>query len=436
MNKLNRILCLAPTVLCCCLFLPNKVKAQNYVATGSMNVPRARYTSTLLANGQVLVVGGATSYIYGQTSSAELFDPATGNWTNTTSLANYTGYAPTVDHTATLLPSGGVLIAGGLSSGGVSQNYFIYNPTGQGVSFGLMGNSHQGHTATLLPDGTVLVCGGNGNGISELFNGSWTPTPGMMNFSGRALHTATLLPSGKVLVAGGGTPISELYDPIAGMWTTNGTMNDYRSYHTATLLPSGKVLVVGGCTGINSQIPTNTAELYDPSTGTWTVTGSMAYPRRYHTATLLPNGKVFVSGGWSYGFITYGEIYNPATGTWTTDATYSPRRFAGTATLLPNEKVLLAGGDSDAALLTPALGTAEIYEPYTAPTLNVGLKKYIGVNSSSLQVGTNYQVQISSDLAHWTNSGAPFTAVSANWNSTKFWQVENWDKLYFRLQQQ
>jgi hypothetical protein len=433
MNKLNQILRLVPAVLCCCLFLPNKVKAQNYVTTSSMNVSRAMHTATLLQNGQVLVVGGFTNDRNTPTSSAELFTPATGAWTNTTgSLAGL----PTSEHTATLLPSGKVLIAGGLQSASPSPFYFIYDPSSQAFTSGFMGNNRRGHTATLLPGGTVLICGGNNN-FPELFDGSiWTTTAGNLNF-GRFNHTATFLPSGKVLVAGGGQPISELYDPITGLWTTNGVMRENRVGHTATLLPSGKVLVVGGSVGLNSPTtPTNTAELYDPATGTWAVTGSMVNPRRYHTATLLPNGKVFVSGGWNLGFITYGEIYNPATGTWTTDATYSPRRFAGTATLLTNGKVLLAGGDSDSSLLTPALSTAEIYEPYSAPALNVGLKKYIGVDSSSLQVGTNYQVQVSSDLTHWTNNGAPFTATSASWNSTNHWQVENWNKLYFRLQQQ
>ena len=112
----------------------------------------------------------------------------------------------------------------------------------------------------------------------------------------RYYHTATLLPSGKVLVAGGDTSgfSAELYDPVSGTFATTGSLAMARALHTATLLPSGKVLVAGG------ESLAAAAELYDPATGTFSATGSLATPRYYHTATLLPSGKVLVAGGLNF----------------------------------------------------------------------------------------------------------------------------------------
>src|ERR1035441_10975 len=117
----------------------------------------------------------------------------------------------------------------------------------------------------------------------------------------RYFQTETVLPNGKVLVAGGDNnnsgPLSsaELYDPVTGTWTVTGSMNTVREHHTATLLPNGKVLVAGG--NDLTFNPVASAELYDPVTGIWTGTGPMTTPRYFHTATVLLSGKVLVAGG-------------------------------------------------------------------------------------------------------------------------------------------
>ena len=116
----------------------------------------------------------------------------------------------------------------------------------------------------------------------------------------RAYHTATLLPNGKVLVAGGldGGASAELYDPASRTWTTTGSLATGRSRHTATLLPNGKVLVAAGYNGeyyFGNALAS--AELYDPASGTWTATHSLANTHSSHTATLLPNGNVLVVSG-------------------------------------------------------------------------------------------------------------------------------------------
>ncbi len=129
-----------------------------------------------------------------------------------------------------------------------------------------------------------------------------------------------------VLVAGGfdstfnASASAELYDPASGTWTATGNLNTARAFHTATLLPNGMVLVAGGHDGptFAPSDVLSSAELYDPASGTWTVTGSLNTARYLHTATLLPNGMVLVAGGIT-GFNAFAsaELYDPASGTWT-----------------------------------------------------------------------------------------------------------------------
>src|SRR5436190_616302 len=175
---------------------------------------------------------------------------------------------------------------------------------------------------------------------------SWSTTGGLA--TARSFHTATLLASGKVLVAGGYNGgylnSAELYDPGTGTWSGTGALGTAREAHTATLLPNGKVLAVGG---INSSGFLGSAELYDPAAGTWSATGSLATAHAFLTATLLPNGKVLVVGGFAAGgYFSGAELYDPATGTWSGTGPLATARVDHTATLLPNGKVLVAGGDN------------------------------------------------------------------------------------------
>src|ERR1700722_8058601 len=173
-----------------------------------------------------------------------------------------------------------------------------------------MSLARSGQTATLLPDGDVLIVGGS-SASAELYDPAtrkFAPT-GSMSVA-RPGATATLLPDGQVLVAGGccrsgsNFASAELYDPTSGTWSPTGSMIDARSYQTAPLLSDGEVLVAGGacngsgnnCDSGSSLVNQRTAELYDPSTGTWTLTGSMSEGRDLATATLLQNGKVLVAG--------------------------------------------------------------------------------------------------------------------------------------------
>ena len=349
-------------------------RAPTWIATGGMTEARTQHTATLLLNGKVLVAGGRIGPdMVGATTSAELYDPGTGTWSATGSMQGARD-----SHTATLLQNGTVLVAGG---GGRNElaTAELYDPssgtwTAAGGSQLAAGT---GHTATLLLNGKVLVVGGLGNPTrAELYDpasGTWTATE-RPKIRFHEQHTATLLPDGKVLVAGGppngreiGWPTAELYDPGTGTWTVTGNMVRVRLGHTATLLPDGRVLVAGGSSEGNSK-STPSAEVYDPGSGSWTATGDMVARRvGGWTATLLTDGKVLMVGGFrrlgGNGMRASAELFDPDTGTSTAAPNMDTPRANQTATLLPDGRVLVAGGVSEIDGTARPLASAELYDP-------------------------------------------------------------------------
>ncbi len=324
-----------------------------------MNTARAYHAAVLLKNGKVLVIGGITGYSSNgnglPTASSELYDPTTGSWSQTGSLA--VGRAGP----AVLLQDGRVLLPGGFSN--------------------------TDYTGTALPGscGTYSAYPSSSVEIYDPATGLWASTSDMTYR--RAHHTATLLANGTVLVAGGNAiPLdgstmgvqvdqlgasAELYDPSTGSWTPTGSMSKPRHYHTATALADGRVLVVGGSWYQSSSSSCVTvyadAEIYDPASGTWAGKLNLVHQRVEHTATLLSDGKVLIAGGSN----AIAEIYNPATGTSIAAASMSTVRRNGTASLLCNGAVLATGGYyQDASAAYVGVTNAELYGP-TAVTWTV-----------------------------------------------------------------
>jgi len=350
--------------------------------TGSLINARDTFTATVLQSGKVLIVGG-TGPQASLVAICEVYDPTTGTFSRTGILN-----VPRFNHTATLLNNGMVLVAGGEvpdGSGGFTESTSVelYDPNAGTFSITRsLNQSRKNHTATLLGSGLVLIAGGNGlNGdpaTAELFDPSANTfsNTGSLN-TPRDMHTATILNDGTVLIAGGepspgGSALAsaELYNPTTGTFATTGSMNTGSINHTATLLNSGKVVIAGGSPLAFSGAFAR-AELYDPTTKLFTNIGNLTTPRASFTATLLSGGNVLFVGGSDNNshILSTGELYDPTAGAFSLAGNLNNARgFHAAASL--NGQVLIAGGLDTAAL---DLSTAETYQSTTMepPTLSL-----------------------------------------------------------------
>lgn len=351
---------------------PLSITTNTWFPTGSLTMSRAKHTATLLPNGKVLVAGGMVGTSGGLTTqvtaSAELYDPVSGRWSATGSLTTARW-----GHTATLLADGTVLVAGGFDGAGTAMaSVELYNPaTGIWSLTGSLTTARAGHTATLLPNGKVLAVSGATSELYDPVSGTWAATGNLIQATTGG--TATLLGNGKILVDGGtyygsanmGFPYDQLYDPVAGTWSAAATNPiSLLVSQTATVLPNGKVLVAGG--NVDGASPGSSAacSLYDPVAGTWSTTGSLATPRANHTATLLPNGTVLVAGGITNEYNTIAavaEIYDPSSGTWSPAGTLATPVSYQTVTLLMNGVVLMAGGEISPDIGLYPTAAAQLY---------------------------------------------------------------------------
>lgn len=339
-------------------------------------------------SGFVLLAGGQGGGQFAL-ASAELFDPAKNAFAAASSMKD-----ARTDHTATVLPGGKILVAGGDGpSGRALSSAELYDPvSGNFSAIGAkMDAARADHTATLISgcncplDGQVLIAGGTtGSGSlgstlrsAELYDpatGKFTATGAMK--ATRARHSATLIAggplAGNVLIAGGASDESggdvasaELYDPATGQFTLTGRMSTPRENHSATWLSpgvvsgtlAGNVLVAGGGA---TNTPTDSAEVFNPQTGTFSPVGAMTTARTLHSAVLLGSGKVLIAGGQSsdMDFLVSAELFDPAHATFAPTASMHNVHIGATATLLENGGALIAGGRSSAAdLYDPMAGT-------------------------------------------------------------------------------
>lgn len=340
------------------------VATANFTLTGNLATARMFHTATVLDSGTVLVAGGVDGFAYDALSSAELYNPATGTFTTTGNLNT-----ARIFNTATLLSNGQVLIAGGSDSNwnqiGTAE---LYNPASGTFTFtGALNTARTSHTATVLTSGQVLIVGGCDS------NGDYITSDAAS---------------------------SELYNRTSGTFVSSGNLNIARDTHTATLLNNGQVLIVGGFDS-NSNI-LSSAELYDPAAGTFTLTGSLNVGRAVHTATLLNNGLVLIAGGYDINgnAVASAELYNPATGTFTVTGSMNTARYDGAqGTLLNNGMVLLAGGQDNNG---NTLASVEIYDPATGTFTVTG-----SMNSTRQSLTTtllnNGQVLVASGMDFYAN---------------------------------
>ena len=281
-------------------------------------------------------------------------------------------------HTATALPDGRVLVAGGFTSeANAAHSAEAYAPgAGRFSALPRMITVRYSHTATMLPNGKVLIAGGYAAGsttiaAAELFDpatNTFVATGSLQ--SARSDHVAVLLSDGRVLIAGGlgrdWTFLSsaELYDPATGLFSRTGSMSVARESHVAVRLRDGRVLIAGGHRGRRADITLYTsAETYDPVSGVFRRVGDMGVRRHKHDAVMLRDGRVLITGGADErddkGVYNTTELFDPASAAFTPGPLMIRPRYKhnGSAVFLPTGAVLLAGGATQAEIFEPASGT-------------------------------------------------------------------------------
>ena len=350
-----------------------------FVQTSSMTSARSRHTATLLSNGQVLIAGGDLhlEQQFGTGSvlaSAEVYEPGAGTFRAAGAMTT----ARRV-HTATLLPDDRVLIVGGYGDEGtaLASAELFDLATGTFTATGSLITARAGHTAIVLPTGAVLVIGGYGTRAypnvapAELYD----PASGVFTAAGAYVGRggcdfcppAVLLHNGNVLFPGQSP--AQLYDPLSDSFSPSGAMRTELS--AAAMLMNGQVLFAGGAPLGRSA----NAELYNPATYTFAQTADMTWRRVWHTLSSLPNGMVLAAGGETdscsgnacifAGSVASAELYDPSAGVFVPTGNMAIARSGHTATLLADGRVLITGGVSygGIGIFGGSLASAELYTP-------------------------------------------------------------------------
>jgi hypothetical protein len=296
-------------------------KRNTFRPTAPLEVGRSGHTATLLDDGTVLVTGGVahTGDRFVALSSTERWDPKTNRWSQAPSLNEARNV-----HTATRLADGRVLVAGGVrEQQGTLASAELWDPRGSGgwQPVGPMGSPRSGHRAVLLSDGSVLVTGGRAvrtlQSTERFVDGRWAPGPDLAD--PRQQHAALALADGRVLVIGGVAPgglsnLCELWKPGEEKWAlAEHSLSLAHAAFGAVLLKGGDVLLTGG--EAYSAVDTALAQRFVVAEQKWCVAGNMITSRKSHTASLLDDGRVLITGGVSAGITeASAEVWEPAKG--------------------------------------------------------------------------------------------------------------------------
>ncbi len=370
-----RFVALSAMIVCASIMAP-QVCAGEWKTAGSTNVTREYPGLALLPDGKVLAVTGHP--LGGKSlASAEIYDPKRDVWTPTGSLA-----VPRngVQHGGLIrLPNGKYFLAGGGSGRRSVHEVELYDAaSGTWSMTGAMATPRCVHTVTQLEDGNIVAAGGidwltdEVHATAEVYDHAsamWKETGAMA--TPRFSHRAVRLGDGRVLVTGGHSAYpdqtqvvasAEIYDPAKGTWRETAPMHAARRSHTAIVLADGRVLVAGGATGEKRANPAlASAEVFDPNTEQWTEVKRMRESRWGPTATLLPDGKVLVTGGGvgPYGSRRSAELFDPATGSWSDAGQLKQARNGHRSITLADGRVLIVGGH----YVGRYLDSCEVYEP-------------------------------------------------------------------------
>jgi hypothetical protein len=294
-------------------------------------------------------------------------------------------------------------------------------------------------TATTLKNGDVLVAGGQDAAgtplaTAELYNpadGAWTRTGSMLIPLSQA--TATLLENGDVLVAGGLTEVSgsvaataaaELYHPSTGVWTATGSLKTPSFDAGAALLTSsGDVLRAGGLSAVGSGAAATAAvELYDPSTSSWTDAQPLPLAVAGAQVTGLTGGNILVAGGVtsaSGSASSLAEVYQSSSGTWAPVGHVAVPVSEATATLLGNGDVLVAGGETS-ALGTPTSAT-QLFDPSTGRFASAGSLPTASYAATATVLASGevlYAGGLTTPSGTPTSSAALFDPADQVWSAT------------------
>jgi N-acetylneuraminic acid mutarotase len=322
-------------------------------AGASMSTARGdfAFSLVLLSNGNVLAIGGSNG-AGTALATTEIYDPLLNTWTAAGSMTNtrVSFFPRNIVTTST-----GLIYAGQYGANGPQiyhQNFGLWTATAT------MPASYLYQEATALDNGRVLLSGGQTAGVRTANCFLFDPVLNTVTATGSLpitldAHSTIKLQNGNVLTAGGYTTTGGnadtlncyLYNTVAGTWSLTGTLPFARRYPISILLNSGRVLLTGGYGDAQSPTAVNNCNIYDPATGIWSTTGSMITRRYLHSLVLLPNGNVMAFAGNNGANFLATEIYNVNTGIWSVAASLVTVSAQFSAVYIPSiNKILVAGG--------------------------------------------------------------------------------------------